>query len=81
VIGVFAYRLTPKLAYSNVCYMWSGYGYYFPLSLTATCQVIACIEDPPLIAKILGQVRLRAAGEAAQARAPPADSWQVLKRL
>lgn len=46
-----------------------------------TLRVIACIEDPPLIAKILGYVRSREAGEAAQARAPPADSQQVLKLL
>ena len=46
-----------------------------------TLRVIACIEDPPLIAKILGHVRSREAGAAAQARAPPADSQQVLKLL
>ena len=46
-----------------------------------TLKVIACIEDPPLIAKILGHVRSREAGAAAQARAPPADSQQVLKLL
>jgi hypothetical protein len=34
-------------------------------------RVIACIEDPPLIAKILGHVHSRTAGEAVQARAPP----------
>jgi hypothetical protein len=43
-----------------------------------TLRVIACIEDPPLIAKSLGHVRSREAGEAAEARAPPADSQQVL---
>jgi hypothetical protein len=46
-----------------------------------TLRVIACIEDPPLIAKILEHVRSREAGEAAEARAPPADSQQVPKLL
>jgi hypothetical protein len=46
-----------------------------------TLRVIACIEDPPLIAKILGHVRSREAGAAAQARAAPADSQQRLKLL
>ncbi len=46
-----------------------------------TLRVIACIEDPPLIAKILGHVRSREAGAAAQARAPPADSQRALKLL
>jgi len=44
-------------------------------------RVIACIEDPPLIAKILGHVRSRETAEVAQARAPPADSQQVPKLL
>jgi len=46
-----------------------------------TLRVIACIEDPPLIAKILGHVRSRAAAEAVQARAPPANSQRALKLL
>jgi hypothetical protein len=46
-----------------------------------TLRVVACIEDPPLIAKILGHVRLHEAVAAIQARAPPADSQQVLKLL
>ena len=46
-----------------------------------TLRVIACIEDPPLIAKILGHVRSRAAVEAVQARAPPANSQRALKLL
>lgn len=44
-------------------------------------RVNACIEDPPLIAKILEHVRLREAGEAAQALTPSADSQQALKLL
>jgi len=46
-----------------------------------TLRVIACIEDPLLIAKILGHVRSRAAAEAVQARAPPANSQPALKLL
>jgi hypothetical protein len=46
-----------------------------------TLRVIACIEDPPLIAKILGHVRSRAAAEAVQARASPANSQRTLKLL
>jgi hypothetical protein len=37
-------------------------------------QVIACIEDPPLIAKILGHVRRREALAATTARGPPTES-------
>ena len=44
-------------------------------------RVIACIEDPPLIAKILEQVRSREAGAVMQARAPPADPQQVLSLI
>jgi hypothetical protein len=46
-----------------------------------TLRVIACIEDPPLIAKILEHIRSREAGAAAQALAAPADSQQRLKLL
>jgi hypothetical protein len=35
---------------------------------------IACIEDPPLVAKILGHVRRRAALAATTARGPPTES-------
>jgi hypothetical protein len=45
-------------------------------------RVIACIEDPPLIAKILGHVQWRqvSTGSAARGppRGPPADSHQTL---
>ena len=44
-------------------------------------RVIACIEDPPLIAKILEQVRSREAGAVMQARAPPANPRQVLSLI
>jgi hypothetical protein len=44
-------------------------------------RVIAYIEDPPLIAKILGHVRSSAAAEVVQARAPPANSQRALKLL
>jgi hypothetical protein len=37
-------------------------------------RVIACIEDPPLIAKILGHVRRRKALAATTARGPPTES-------
>jgi len=54
--------------------------------LTETCsdcsetlQVIACIEEPPLIAKILGHVRSYEAVAAIQARAPPAEEQTALK--
>jgi hypothetical protein len=36
-----------------------------------TLRVIACIEDPPLIAKILGHVRRREALSDGTPRAPP----------
>jgi hypothetical protein len=42
-----------------------------------TLRVIACIEDPPLIAKILGHVQLREALTGNFPRAPP-DSHHVL---
>ena len=44
-------------------------------------RVIACIEDPPLMAKILEHVRSREAGAVLQARAPPADPQQVLSLI
>ena len=37
-------------------------------------RVIACIENPPLIAKILGHVRQRRALIATTARGPPTGS-------
>ena len=37
------------------------------------------IEDPPLIAKILGHVRSHEAVTAIQARAPPAEERTALK--
>jgi len=40
-------------------------------------RVIACIEDPPLIAKIFGHVQRRAALIVRAARGPPADSMSV----
>jgi hypothetical protein len=43
-------------------------------------RVIACIEDPSLIRKILGHVRSREAAAAIRARAPPADSPPALNR-
>jgi hypothetical protein len=42
-------------------------------------RMIACIDDPPLIAKILGHVRSRAPATAIQARGPPADPQQALQ--
>ncbi len=42
-------------------------------------RVIACIEDPQLIAKILGHVRSRAATAEAMARAPPGHPAEALK--
>ena len=42
-------------------------------------RVIACIEAPPLIAKILGHVRSHEAVAAIQARAPPAEERTALK--
>jgi len=41
-------------------------------------RVIACIEDPLLIMKILGHVQRREAAATTQARAPPAGSQQTL---
>ena len=43
-------------------------------------RVVACIEDPPLIAKILGHVRSHEAVATIQARAPPAEertAWKL----
>ncbi len=40
-------------------------------------RIIACIEDPPLIAKILGHVGSREATVDAEARAPPATEAEV----
>lgn len=42
-------------------------------------RVIACIDDPPLIAKVLGHVRSRAPATATQARGPPADAQPALQ--
>ena len=44
-----------------------------------TLRVIACIEDPPLIAKILGHVRSHETVAAIQARAPPTQERTALK--
>jgi hypothetical protein len=41
-----------------------------------TLRVIACIEDPLLIAKILGHVQQREALNGALARAPPPPGHQ-----
>ena len=41
-------------------------------------RVIACIEDPLLIVKILGHVQRREAAATIQARAPPTGSQQTL---
>jgi hypothetical protein len=41
-------------------------------------RVIACIENPPLIRKILDHVQRREALTANAARGPPADPQQVL---
>ncbi len=41
-------------------------------------RVIACIEDPLLISKILGHVQRREAAATRQARAPPVGSRQTL---
>jgi hypothetical protein len=54
-----------------------------PACVTVTLlDTLADIEDPPLIAKILGQVQWRqvSTGSAARAppRGPPADSHQTL---
>jgi ribosomal protein S27E len=42
-------------------------------------RVIACIDDPPLIAWVLGHLRSRAPVTAIQARGPPADAQQALQ--
>jgi hypothetical protein len=44
-----------------------------------TLRVIACIDDPPLIAKILGHVRSHEALAAIQARALPTQERTTLK--
>ena len=44
-----------------------------------TLRVIACIEDPLLIAKILGHVQQRDEQEGSAARAPPGPEEGLLK--
>jgi hypothetical protein len=44
-----------------------------------TLRVIACIEDPPLIAKILGHVRRREALIGRTGRGPPARGEDTLR--
>jgi hypothetical protein len=46
-----------------------------------TLRVIACIEDPLLIAKILGHVQQREALNGALARAPPGHQEQTLNLI
>ncbi len=46
-----------------------------------TLRVIACIEDPLLIAKILGHVQQREALNGALARAPPGQQEQTLNLI
>ena len=41
-------------------------------------RVIACVEEPWLIRKILAHVRLRDSTAAIQARAPPTDPQRML---
>ena len=41
-------------------------------------RVIACIEDPPLMVKILGHVQRHEVAATLQAQAPPAGSQQTL---
>jgi hypothetical protein len=43
------------------------------LPQTSILRVIACIEDPPLIRKILGQIQRREALSGIAARGPPPD--------
>jgi hypothetical protein len=43
-----------------------------------TLRVIACIEDPPLIRKILAHVRSREAAATCQARAPLVPQEEAL---
>jgi len=43
-----------------------------------TLRVVACIEDPPLIAKILGHVQRREALTGRAARGPPVNAPEVL---
>jgi hypothetical protein len=42
-------------------------------------QVIACVEEPALIAKILGHIRTRDELASLDARAPPVDQTDALK--
>jgi hypothetical protein len=44
-----------------------------------TLRVIACIEEPQLIAKILGHVQRRDEAAGTQARAPPAHQAGVFR--
>jgi hypothetical protein len=49
--------------------------------MSASMHVIACIEDPPLIAKILGHVRWREAAATMQPRAPPFEAQDTLNLM
>jgi hypothetical protein len=42
-------------------------------------RVIACVEEPALIAKILGHVQARDAAVGTDARAPPGDMQEALR--
>ena len=44
-------------------------------------RVIACIEEPQLIAKILGHVRARDEAASSEVRAPPGRVEGALKRV
>ena len=44
-----------------------------------TVRVIACVEEPALIAKILGHVRAREELGGLEARAPPVDRTDKLE--
>ncbi len=44
-------------------------------------RVIACIEEPWLIAKILGHVRARDAAAGTEARAPPGHGEETLQLI
>ena len=46
-----------------------------------TLRVIGCIEDPPLIAKILGHIRQREALNDPLARAPPGHQEQTFNLI
>ncbi len=41
-------------------------------------RIIACMEDPQVMAKILGQVRSREEKKAIEARAPPRSAVEAL---